>query len=77
MLRYPKNNWRKIMAQQPQQIMISLTAEQAGMLEELKKLTSSDTTSIIRRALEDLYRKVQEDEEGKQLARINALLDVQ
>jgi len=65
------------MAQQPQQIMISLTAEQAGMLEELKKLTSSDTTSIIRRALEDLYRKVQEDEEGKQLARINALLDVQ
>jgi hypothetical protein len=65
------------MTQQPQQITVTLTAEQTAMLEELKSLTGSDTTTIIRKALGDLYQKVQEDEEGKQLAKINALLDVQ
>jgi len=65
------------MSQQPQQITISLTAEQIDMLEELKSLTRLDTTSIMRTALNELYQKIQEDEEGKQLAKINALLDVQ
>jgi len=65
------------MAQQPQQITVTLTAEQMQMLKELQSLTGSDTTHIIRTGLTDLYQKIQEDEEGKQLAKINALLDVQ
>ena len=65
------------MASQPQNITVSLTGEQVKMLEELKSLTGSDTTNIMRSALINLYQKIQEDEEGKQLAKINALLDVQ
>ena len=65
------------MAGTPQQITISLTATQVEQLEELKKLTGLDTTSIFRAGLLELHQKVMADEEGKQLAKINAMLDVQ
>jgi len=61
----------------PQQITISLTGEQVERLEELKKLTGHDTTNLLRAALQTYYEKVMADEEGKELAKINALLDVQ
>jgi len=65
------------MATGPQQITISLTATQVKQLEEIKKLTGLDTTSILRAGLLELHKKVLEDEEGRQIAKINALLDVQ
>ena len=65
------------MANRPQQITFTLTAEQALELEELKKLTGSDTTNVLRIALTEYYSKMMEDEEGKKIAKINAMLDVQ
>ena len=65
------------MANRPQQITFTLTAEQALELEELKKLTGSDTTNVLRTALTEYYSKMMEDEEGKKIAKINAMLDVQ
>ena len=65
------------MANRPQQITFTLTAEQASQLEELKKLTGSDTTNVFRTALSEYYAKMMQDEEGKKIAKINAMLDVQ
>ena len=61
----------------PQQITFTLTAEQVTQLEELKKLTGADTTNVLRTALSEYYAKMMEDEEGKKIAKINAMLDVQ
>jgi predicted DNA-binding protein len=66
-----------MMPNPPQQITISLTGKQAERLDELKKLTGHDTTNLLRAALQTYYEKVMADEEGKELAKINALLDVQ
>ncbi len=65
------------MAKRPQQITITFTAEQMDKLDTIMKLTGNDTTNVIRAALEDLHKKVMSDEEGKQLAKINSMLDVQ
>ncbi|MCF6206791.1 MAG: ribbon-helix-helix protein, CopG family [Sulfurovum sp.] len=65
------------MASTPQQITVSLTGEQAEKLQELQKITGHDTTNVIRAALQTYYEKIMADEEGKELAKINALLDVQ
>jgi len=65
------------MATIPQQITFTLTAEQAAQLEELKILTGSDTTHVLREALTEYYDKMMKDEEGKKIAKINAMLDVQ
>ena len=65
------------MANAPQQITLTLTASQAEQLEEIKKLTGLDTTSVLRAGLMDLHKKIMADEEGRQIAKINALLDVQ
>ena len=61
----------------PQQITVTFTAEQIKQLEELKKLSGHDTTNVVRAAIMDLHQKIMADEEGKKLAKINALLDVQ
>ena len=65
------------MANRPQQITITLTAEQADKLDVIMKLTGKDITNVMRTALEDLHKKVISDEEGRQLAKINSMLDVQ
>ncbi len=65
------------MANKPQQITITFTADQMDKLDSIMKLTGNDTTNVIRTALEDLHEKVMSDEEGKQLAKINSMLDVQ
>ena len=61
----------------PQQITFTLTGEQNEKLEVLKKLTGNDTTHVLREALQLYYEKIMEDEEIKELAKINSLLDVQ
>ena len=61
----------------PQQITVTFTAEQIKQLEELKQLSGHDTTNVVRAAIMDLHQKIMADEEGKKLAKINALLDVQ
>jgi len=61
----------------PQQITVSLTGDQIEQLEELKKLTGHDTTNVFRAALQVYYEKIMADEDGKELAKINAFLDVQ
>jgi hypothetical protein len=61
----------------PQQITISLTGTQIEQLETLKKLTGHDTTHVFRAALQVYYEKIMADEDGKELAKINAFLDVQ
>jgi len=65
------------MTKGPQQITVTLTAEQMDKLDTIMKLTGNDITNVIRTALEDLHKKVLSDEEGKQLAKINSMLDVQ
>ena len=65
------------MANAPQHITFTLTASQAAQLKEVKKLTGLDTTSVLRAGLMELHKKIMADEEGKQIAKINALLDVQ
>ena len=66
-----------MMADKPQQITLTLTAEQAAQLEALKNITGSDTTHVIRTALAEFYAKIMKDEEAKKIAKINAMLDVQ
>jgi hypothetical protein len=61
----------------PQQITISLTGTQTEQLEVLKKLTGHDTTNVFRAALQVYYEKIMADEDGRELAKINAFLDVQ
>jgi len=65
------------MANKPQHITLTLTAEQVMQLETLKKITGSDTTYVLRTALEELYAHMMKDEEAKKIAKINAMLDVQ
>ena len=65
------------MANPSQSVTISLTSEQIRKLEALKKLTGHDDTNVFRAALENYYEKVMADEDGKELAKINAFLDVQ
>jgi len=65
------------MAGRPQQITVSLTAQQAERLEEMKKITNSDTTQTVREALAYYYEKLMSDEDAKEIAKINAMLDVQ
>ena len=65
------------MANAPQDLIISFTAEQLEELETLKMITGSDSTNVLRTALSEYYEKIMKDEEGKKLAKINAMLDVQ
>ncbi|WP_294953596.1 ribbon-helix-helix protein, CopG family [Sulfurovum sp.] len=65
------------MAGTSRHITLSLTAEQAEALETAAKSTGEDANTIIRVAISDYVKKVMNDEEGKKLAKINALLDVQ
>lgn len=65
------------MAGTSRHITLSLTAEQAEALETAAKSTGEDANTIIRAAISDYVKKVMNDEEGKKLAKINALLDVQ
>jgi len=66
-----------MMANKPQNITISLTAEQVEELLELQKIIGKDTTTVMRTALAEYYQKIMADEEGKEIAKINAFLDVQ
>jgi len=61
----------------PVQITISLTSEQMEHVETIEKLTGDDLTHVIRKAIENRYAQVIADEEAKQLAKINSMLDVQ
>jgi len=61
----------------PQNITISLTSKQIEKLHELKKITGDDTTNVFRNALELYYDHIMNNEDQKNLAKINALLDVQ
>ncbi|MCB4744632.1 MAG: ribbon-helix-helix protein, CopG family [Sulfurovum sp.] len=61
----------------PQQFTITLTSDQVQKLQELQKLTGDDTTNLFRTALQLYYEKIIADEDMKELAQINALLDVQ
>ncbi len=65
------------MAGRPQQITISLSAQQSEQLEEIIKLTKADATQIFRSALVDYYEKIMNDQDAKEKAMIDALLDVQ
>ena len=65
------------MAGRPQQITISLSAQQSEQLEEIIKLTKADATQIFRSALADYYEKIMNDQDAKEKAMIDALLDVQ
>jgi len=65
------------MAGQPQNITVSLTAEQFAQLEEMKKLSGKDTTTIVRSALSELHKRIMQDEDIKQKEKLNSLLDVQ
>ena len=65
------------MAGRPQQITISLSAELSEKLEEIKALTKADATQIFRSALTDYYEKIMNDQDAKEKAMIDALLDVQ
>ena len=65
------------MAGQLQNITVSLTAEQFAQLEEMKKLSGKDTTTIVRNALLELHKSIMQDEDIKQKEKLNSLLDVQ
>ena len=65
------------MVNRPQQLTITFTADQMVERDTIMKLTGNDITIEIRTALEDLHKKVMSDEEGKKLAKINSMLDVQ
>jgi len=61
----------------PKQMTITFTAEQLEQIETISKLTGDDLTNVIRKAITELHSKVMNDEDGKQLAQINSMLDVQ
>ena len=65
------------MANGPKQMTITFTAEQLEQIETITKLTGDDITNVIRKAIIELHKKVMSDEDGKQLAKINSMLDVQ
>ncbi len=65
------------MANGPTQMTITFTAEQIEQIETITKLTGDDITNVLRKAIIELHKKVIADEDGKQLAKINSMLDVQ
>ena len=65
------------MAGRPQQITVSLTADQAAQLDEIMQITKEDTTQTVRKALALYYEKIMNDENAREIAQINAMLDVQ
>ena len=65
------------MATGPKQMTITFTAEQLEQIETITKLTGDDLTNVLRKAIIELHSKVMSDENGKQLAQINSMLDVQ
>ena len=65
------------MATGPKQMTITFTAEQLDQIETITKLTGDDLTNVLRKAITELHNKVMSDENGKQLAQINSMLDVQ
>ena len=65
------------MANGPKQMTITFTAEQLEQIETITKLTGDDLTNVLRKAITELHSKVMSDENGKQLAQINSMLDVQ
>ena len=65
------------MANGPKQMTITFTAEQLEQIETITKLTGDDLTNVLRKAIAELHNKVMSDENGKQLAQINSMLDVQ
>ena len=65
------------MAGRPQQITVSLTADQAAQLEEIMQITKEGTTQTVRKALALYYEKIMNDENAREIAQINAMLDVQ
>jgi len=65
------------MANGPKQMTITFTAEQLEQIETITKLTGDDLTNVLRKAIIELHSKVMSDENGKQLAQINSMLDVQ
>ena len=65
------------MAARPQQITVSFTADQAAQLAEIMRITKEDTTQIVRKALALYHDKIMHDENAKEIAKINAMLDVQ
>ena len=65
------------MANGPKQMTITFTAEQLEQIETITKLTGDDLTNVLRKAITELHNKVMSDENGKQLAQINSMLDVQ
>ena len=65
------------MANGPKQMTITFTAEQLKQIETITKLTGDDLTNVLRKAITELHSKVMSDEDGKQLAQINSMLDVQ
>ncbi|SFZ97905.1 hypothetical protein MNB_SV-5-477 [hydrothermal vent metagenome] len=58
-------------------VSITLTSDYAKQLDEIKNLTGMDTTNVVRNAIAELHKKVMSDEDGKQLAKLNSMLDVQ
>ena len=65
------------MAGRPQQITVSLTADQAAQLNEIMQITKEDITQTVRKALAFYYEKIMNDENAREIAQINAMLDVQ
>jgi hypothetical protein len=65
------------MANGPKQITITFTAAQLEEIETISKLTGDDLTNVLRKAITELHTKVMADENGKQIAQINSMLDVQ
>ena len=59
------------------QVAITLTPDYAKQLDEIKNLTGMDTTNVLRSAIAELHKKVMADEDGKQLAKLKSMLDVQ
>ena len=65
------------MPKNPAYVTISLTSKQIEMLHEIEKLTGDDATNVLRSALTLHYEQITKNEEQRELAKINAMLDVQ
>ena len=61
----------------PQQITVSFTEEHIQIMEELKNITGNNMTNVVRNAIVDLHHKVMSNENDRQIAKMNAFLDVQ
>jgi len=76
MIEYPTNRG-VTMPKNPEHITISLTSAQIEMLREIEKLTGDDATNVLRSALALYHEQITKNEELKELAKIDAMLDVQ